>query len=296
MTRVEVSVVICVLNGAATIRRQLDALDAQRGHPPFDVLVVDNGSTDATPTLIAEWQSRPGAPTRKLAIEAHERRNIPYARNVGAMTTTGRIIAYCDADDRVDPAWVKAIADCLSGDGILGGRIEGVSPRGEPKPDTFPHGLTRTPYLPHGGNCNLAITRSCFDAIGGYDETLPRYGFEDVDICWRAQEAGFPMTYCPEAVVYFSISPKTKAIKKEFLIAQARVAMAHRHPGAYQGFTLPGTVAHLARTTALLPVRLARPGASTRSRHVRHFIDACGFMVGYLKYGPPPRSAKTQRK
>lgn len=168
---------------------------------------------------------------------------------------------------------------------MVGGRIEAFSPRGEPLPSTFPHGLTPTPYLPHAGNCNLAITRGCFEALGGYDESLPRYGFEDVDLCWRAQEAGFTLRYCPEAIVYFSISPKRKAVKKEFLIAQGRVAMAGRHPQAYQGFTLRSTVAHLATTTALLPLRLASPGDQSRSRHLRHFIDAAGFLVGYLRFG-----------
>lgn len=293
----KVSVVVCVLNGAGTIQRQLKALDHQTGHPPFEVVVVDNGSTDDTQAIVEKWLAEPGgAPASKRIVLAHDRANIPYARNIGASAARSNIIAYCDADDRVDAHWVRAIADCLTSEGMLGGRIEAIDPRGTPQPGTFPHGLTQTAYLPHAGNCNLAVTKNVFNQIGGYDETLPRYGFEDVDICWRAQEAGFPLIYCPDAIVHFSISPKAKAVKKEFLIAQGRVAMAQRHPQAYQGFTLPSTLGHLARTTALLPLRLLHPGRIPRSRHVRHFIDACGFFVGYLKYGKPTASRAAEQR
>lgn len=292
-----VSVIICVLNGASTISRQLKALDQQVGQPRFEVIVVDNGSTDGTQDIVRCWLSEhTGAPSNKKLLIAHERSSIPYARNVGAKAAESGIIAYCDADDRVDAHWVRAIADCLTSEGMLGGRIEAIDPSGTPQPGTFPHGLTQTAYLPHAGNCNLAVTKNVFNQIGGYDETLPRYGFEDVDICWRAQEAGFPLIYCPDAIVYFSISPKAKAVKKEFLIAQGRVAMARRHPQAYQGFTFSSTLAHLLRTTALLPVRLLRPGHTPRSRHIRHFIDACGFFVGYLKYGKPTASRAAEQR
>lgn len=173
----------------------------------------------------------------------------------------------------------------LARDGIVGGRIEGISPSGKPLPHTFPHGLNVTDYLPHAGNCNLAITRSCFVAIGGYDESLPRYGFEDVDLCWRAQEQGFPIHYAGDAILYFSVSTKVAAVRKEYLIAQGRVAMARRHPAAFRGFTLTGSLLNLGAHLAAFPWRMIRPGSASRSRHVRYLVDAAGFVVGYLRYG-----------
>lgn len=286
MNHIDVSVIICVRNGAKTLARQLNALDNQVDHPPFEVVVVDNGSTDDTVGVFERWhEARDAAKAPARLIRAHERPSIPYARNQGALAARGRIFAYCDADDRVSTRWVGALHRALSDDGMVGGRIEGVSPSGQPLPETFPHGLTATSYLPHAGNCNLAVTRRCFAEVGGYDESLPRYGFEDVDICWRAQEAGFPLTYCPEAVIFFSVSPKITAVKKEFLIAQGRVAMSRRHPQAFRGFTLARCLGNLAAHAAMFPWRMIRPGATTRSRHVRHLVDAWGFLAGYFIYG-----------
>ena len=286
MNHIDVSVIICVRNGAKTLGRQLDALDNQVDHPPFEVIVVDNGSTDDTVEVVERWRAgRNSAKAPARLIRADDRPSIPYARNVGALAASGRIFAYCDADDRVGTRWVGALHRALTDDGMVGGRIEGVSPSGQPLPGTFPHGLTSTTYLPHARNFNLAVPRRFFAMIGGYDESLPRYGFEDVDICWRAQEAGFPLTYCPEAVIFFSVSPKITAVKKEFLIAQGRVAMSRRHPQAFRGFTLARCLGNLGAHAALLPWRMIRPGPVTRSRHVRHLVDACGFLAGYFNYG-----------
>lgn len=286
MTTPEVSVIICVRNGERTLGSQLEALDSQVDHPPFEVIVVDNCSTDDTVGVVRRWLAH-REPHRSPArlVTASARPSIPYARNQGALAAQGRIFAYCDADDRVSPGWVGALHRALPEDGMVGGRNEGVSPSGQPLPGTFPHGLTATHYLPHAGNCNLAVTRRCFAEIGGYDESLPRYGFEDVDICWRAQERGFPLTYCPAAVIYFSVSPKVTAVGKEFLIAQGRVAMSRRHPHAFQGFTFPRCLANLASHIVMLPWRMIRPGQVTRSRHVRHLVDAAGFLAGYFIYG-----------
>lgn len=150
MARPEVSVIICVRNGARTIRRQLDALDAQVDHPPFEVIVVDNGSTDDTVAVVERWLRERGpvdAPGH--LVDASTRPGIPYARNQGALAARGRLLAYCDADDRVHPRWVGAMHRALARDGIVGGRIEGISPSGKPLPHTFPHGLNVTEYLPH---------------------------------------------------------------------------------------------------------------------------------------------------
>lgn len=286
MNDVEVSVIICVRNGAKTLRRQLDALDAQVDYPPFEVLVVDNASADRTADEFRQWRAARGPATCDARlIRADARPSIPYARNRGALAARGRVFAYCDADDRVHPRWVGALHRALADEGMVGGRIEAVSPSGQPLPRTFPHGLTSTEFLPHAGNCNLAITRRCFADLGGYDESLPRYGFEDVDICWRAQERGYSLTYCPDAIIYFSLSPKIAAVRKEFLIAQGRVAMSRRHPHAFQGFTLARCLTNFGAQLVMLPWLLLRPGDVSRSRHIRDLVVAAGFIAGYVIYG-----------
>ena len=283
--RVEVSVIICVHNGASTILRQLEALDRQVGAPVFEIIIVDNLSTDDTRATVERWMRDRSelAPAAKV-IGAMEKAHIPYARNRGALASTGRIMAFCDADDVVSSYWVSAISGCLDRPGIVGGKLEAVTRAGVPVPSVFANGLTETHYLPHAGNSNLAISRDCFIALGGYDESLPRYGYEDVDISWRAQERGFPIGYCEDAVVRFSLSPRRIAVRKQFLLAKGRVLIAQRHPHAYEPFTLASCLRTLLSRVGLLPYRLIRPGGHRRSRHVAWAINAVGHLAGYRSY------------
>ncbi|MCG7427175.1 glycosyltransferase family 2 protein [Helcobacillus sp. ACRRO] len=81
---IDVSVVVCVRNGAATIQRQLDALDAQIEHPPFEVVVVDNGSADGTADLVRQWVGQPvHAAERITLVSSGPAPGIPHARNIG---------------------------------------------------------------------------------------------------------------------------------------------------------------------------------------------------------------------
>lgn len=83
--------------------------------------------------------------------------------------------------------------------------------------------------MPHVGNCNCAVSRELFFDIGGYDESLPRYGFEDVDFSWRVQESGYPIEYEPGALIRFQVSDSKVSLKKKFLLGKGRVLMARRY-------------------------------------------------------------------
>ncbi len=180
-TPVDVTVGVCVRNGARTIERQLHALDRQVDHPPFDVIVVDNGSTDGTPDLVRSWIAAPKhAHVRARLIDGGKKPGIPRVRNIVIANMTGRVLLFCDADDEVDARWVGEFARNVPANGMAGGRVEAVASDGTPRPDAFNHGLNGSPYLPWAPGSNLALTRVCLDIVRGYDESLPRYGFEDL--------------------------------------------------------------------------------------------------------------------
>lgn len=291
--QIEVSVIICVRNGAATIRRQLEALDAQRDPPPFEVIIVDNGSTDGTPAIARAWINAEGHQhVRASLVDAGRRPGIPRARNIGAGAATGRLLAFCDSDDVVGPDWVAAFSAAVRVDGLAGGRILAVHADGTPKPEVFGAGLIGTSYLPHVSNCNCAITRNLFNAVGGYDESLPRYGFEDVDLSWRVQESGFPLLYVDDAVVHFTLSSNAASIRKRFRLGQGRVLMARRFPEYDpQQYTVRSTAADLVGDaaqlvkTALRTHRCDRQGAS-------RLVAGAGRVVGAIRYAgsrTPPR-------
>lgn len=283
--KVRVSVILCVHNGADTIRRQLDALDAQVDHPSFEIIVVNNQSTDTTAEVVDNWLAeRAPSDVDARLIGAPDRASLPYARNQGALAASGEIFAYCDADDEADPRWVGALARCLTADGLLGGRVEAYQPNGDPAFGTFPDGLIWTPYLPHVGGANHAMTRECFFAVGGYDESLPSYGYDDVDVSWRVQEQGLPILYCSDAVMRFTLSTPASAVRKKYLLSKGRVLMAKRHPGAFTPFTLSGCVQTLVNRSVWLPYRMWRPGPYSRTRHISWVITAWGNLVGYWEF------------
>lgn len=228
---IDVSVVVCVRNGAATIQRQLDALDAQIEHPPFEVVVVDNGSADGTADLVRQWVGQPAhAAERITLVSSGSAPSIPHARNIGVLECSGRVIAFCNADDAVRPHWVAAMSAAVTSRELVGGRLVLWNTAGERVHKEFGSGLVATSYLPTVVGANCAVARSTLLAVGGFDESLPPYGFDDVDFSWRVQEAGFPLVYAPGAEVDFTLSDTAASVRKRFLLGQGRVLMAHRYP------------------------------------------------------------------
>lgn len=282
---IDVSVIVCVRNGAPTLRRQLDALDRQEDHPPFEVLVVDNGSSDATRDVVTSWIAEPDHAARAVRlIDGPSRPGIPRTRNMGALRAVGRVLAFCDADDEVDARWVGAMAREVDGDQLAGGRILARTAGGTERPDVFGPGLLATRYLPHVGNCNCAVSRQTYMTVGGYDESLPRYGFEDVDFSWRVQEAGFPLVYAPDAAVHFTISDARTSVKKRFALGVGRVLMAWRYPG-YDPVRY--TVARTLRDLGAEAGRIMRDGLRSKSlprARLGQMVALTGRVWGAVRY------------
>lgn len=286
----EVSVVIVVKDGAATIVRQLHALDSQVDAPPFEVIVVDNGSRDLTVPMVQRWMSKARMPSR--LTDASSTPGIPFARNEGALAARGRIVAYCDADDVVDRDWVDAMARALHEmEGAAAGFKRFVSPDGRPRSGLAAEGLQRARPFPFAPACNLAITRSVLLEVGGFDESLPRYGFEDTDFCWRLQQARFPLLYAPEARITYYVSDRSTAARKVFMLARGGMLMARRYPAV--GLTspsLPLCLKDIVVRALRLPVRLLSPQNAPRQRYVRELIESAGRLSGYWSYWMRDRS------
>lgn len=229
----QASVIICVKNGQDFLRRQLDAVTTQVTNPriSYEIIVVDNGSTDGTPQVIQEWLKTVRANGLIKTFSQPHLKGIPTARNFAAQQAEGDLLLFCDADDEVSDSWVQAYIDRLNGqEALAGGLIEAYDSAGVAHPGFFPHSLIQTTYLPHVVNCNCAVSRSIFFAVGGYDQSLPTYGFEDVDFSWRVHAAGFPIIFVEEARIWFQISGSTASFRKKFLLGKGRVLMARRYP------------------------------------------------------------------
>jgi GT2 family glycosyltransferase len=228
------SVILCVRNGAAMLERQLAAL-AEQDFLDWELLVVDNGSTDDSVSIARRWAGR--FPALRI-VDASARAGLSYARNAGAAAARGSVLAFCDADDAVSPGWLAALVRCAGDSDLVCGhlRISRLnSPvsqywRGMSAADReFPEALG---YLHYAVGANFAIRKEVYEAIGGCDERFPICG-DDIDLSWRVQQAGRTITSCPEAIVDYQLREGLKDMARQrFLYGQAEALLIRKHPGA----------------------------------------------------------------
>ncbi len=179
----ELTVILCVHNGAATVRRQLEALDAQEWDGRWDVVIVDNRSTDETPTVLREFTANH---PRFRAVQAPDRMGLSHARNVGVAQTQAGAVAFCDDDDRVAPGWVAAMGTALRQHPLVVCRFEWCRP-GEPDGTA---GRFQRDHVEQLFGYPVAAgvggwQRWLWEALGGNDESMLDTG-EDFDMSIRA--------------------------------------------------------------------------------------------------------------
>lgn len=197
-----VSVIIPVRNGADTIGDQLDALAAQTYTGSWEVIVADNGSTDGTPTIAAKWTSRLPALT---ILDASMQPSAPFARNFAAGQATGEFLAFCDADDVVDPEWLTALAAAACEFDIVTGPQEATQINSVAVQSWRPARSAKLArpngFLPFAPSCNVGVWASVFRETGGFNEEYP--AAEDVEWSWRAVLASFTLGFADRAVVHY---------------------------------------------------------------------------------------------
>jgi glycosyltransferase involved in cell wall biosynthesis len=201
---VDVSVILCIHNGSATMRTQLDALVSQQWDRPWDIVVVDHASTDETAWIASAYQARD---RRVQVIAAPAGGGLSRARNVGVAHARGRSVVFCDDDDRVEAGWVAAMGEALDHHPLIGSRLAY---------DEFDAGAEQTgrsayqgerieeifdlPALNGGGS---GWHRDLWTALGGNDEALDFTG-EDHDMSIRAfLHEGVTPRFVPEAVYHY---------------------------------------------------------------------------------------------
>src|SRR4051812_33531694 len=100
----DVTVVLPVFNGERTIADELEAVLGQQSEFSFELVVVDNDSTDGTAALVDALSERDSRVRRVVAPAQH---NLSYVRNVGVAAARGRFVLFCDDDDIVAPGWLQ---------------------------------------------------------------------------------------------------------------------------------------------------------------------------------------------
>jgi glycosyltransferase involved in cell wall biosynthesis len=197
----DASVVIPARNAAATLPLTLAALARQADPPEHELIVVDDGSTDATPEIALQ------AGAELLRTGGGE--GPGAARNVGAARARGDVLVFVDADCEPEPDWLARLvahardADLVQGkvlppDGMIAGPFD------RQLAIVSEYGLYQT--------ANLAIRRELFERIGGFAPiVMPRRSKElgeDSWLAWRARRAGARTRFADDAVVRHAVFPR----------------------------------------------------------------------------------------
>lgn len=272
-----------VRNAAATIADCVDSLLALV-YPSdgFEVLVVDNASTDPTPELLERYADRVRVLHEPIPGRSH-------ARNAGVRHARGDVIAFTDADCRVDRNWLTEIVPAVrdEGVGMAGGRILTEQPCnyverfGEVIHDHERAIKNSTP--PHVITANCAARKSTLEAIGGFDPAFPRS--QDADLAFRLWGAGHRMVFAGGAIVYHRNERTLRGLVHEgFLHGFWSVPLFERHRSLTNGGTRINLRSYR-RLAASLP-RSVRGPDRLEARCVFAFElgKAAGRAVGSARY------------
>ena len=227
-----VSVIVCTRNGAATLAACLESL-GRLHYPDYEVLVVDDGSTDAVPEVVQAFP--------RIRYIRQEAAGLGVARNTGAEAATGEIFAYTDDDCTADPDWLIYLTRALSDPAMVAAGGPNIPPPARSlaqacviaSPGGPAHVLLSDRVAEHVPGCNLAVKRTAFEGITGFRPKYHAAG-DDVDFCWRLQEAGGGIAFVAAAVVWHDRRTTIKAfLKQQQGYGKAEALLMARHAGRF---------------------------------------------------------------
>ena len=195
-----VSVIICSYNGGRTLAACLDSL-GKLNYPDYEIILVDDGSTDDTRDIAEQFPH-----VRYIYQENH---GLSHARNTGAAAAKGEVFAYTDSDCMADVDWLYYLIGTLVSGDYAGVGGPNVTPPAQnwiqacvaAAPGGPSHVLLTDTIAEHIPGCNMAFYRWAFENIGGFDPEYHKAG-DDVDFCWRLQQAGCVIAFSPTAIVW----------------------------------------------------------------------------------------------
>ena len=223
------SVVVATHNRVAMLGRLLDALEAQVGAPAFEVIVVDDASSDGTSDELRRRAAGSPFPLRTSRVDAN--RGPAHARNVGWRAAATDVVCFTDDDCVPTPTWLAELTKAAAISDIAQGRTQ-------PNPDQLhlrgPFSRTMVVNFEEGfyETCNIAYRRALLEHIDGFDETFPQPFGEDTDLAWRACEQGATVAFAADALVHHEVWPSdVRAAARDIKRIGGIVHTLAKHPG-----------------------------------------------------------------
>lgn len=234
--------VVATWNRADRLPRLVEALGRQEGAPPFELVLVDDGSTDGTPAAVASLAEGASFAVRSVRLEQN---NGPaVARNAGWRAATGRLVAFTDDDCWPSPGWLAALVAAADDADLVQGTT--LADPDATDRDWFSHTIEVLHERGHYETCNMLYRREWLERAGGFDEGFrspgrkggPIYG-EDTDLAWRVKGLGARSTFAADAVVTHEVRPGKLIDRLRSLRRREGIVMVvRRHPEVRR--TFPG--------------------------------------------------------
>jgi GT2 family glycosyltransferase len=275
-----VSVVVASYNGARTLEACLASLD-RLNYPDYEVILVDDGSKDDTRHIASDH------PDARYIFQ--ENKGLSVARNTGINAATGEVVAFTDSDCRADEDWLYyLIGDLLRSDfaGIGGHNFlppedSCVAAAVMVSPGGPAHVMLTDREAEHIPGCNMAFYKWALDDIAGFDPIYRKAG-DDVDVCWRLQQAGHRIGFSPAGFVWHYRRSTVRAyLKQQAGYGEAEALLIAKHP---EYFNTAGS--SIWRGRIYSPSSM---GVIVRRSVIYHGPFAGGFFQ--TLYAPPPAFA-----
>lgn len=184
--------------------RSLAGLNYDRRH--FEVIVVDDGSGTLAQV---EEVLRPLRDKIEIRLIEQPHAGPAAARNFGARQAAFEYLAFTDDDCRLDPEWLAAYSrqfavspHCLAGGDTINALADNIYSQASQLLVSYLYGYYQTKGAPFLASNNIALSRTLFDQLHGFDERFPLAGGEDRDFCARAVQEGHELAFVPGAIVH----------------------------------------------------------------------------------------------
>ena len=293
----KLSVIIPCLNAEKTIGLQLEALSRQQWPGGWEVVVDDNGSTDATREVVARYHGR--LPNLRV-VDASARRGAAHARNRAVQAASGDALAFCDADDEVGTGWLMAIGNALTRHDFVASRmdVDKLNPLALAVALNNVQGreLRRAyypPYLFHAGSSGMGVKRAVHEMVGGFDESLRER--EDTDYCFRIQLQGIMLHFAQDATIHIRYSDSSHALFRQARQWARYQALLYKRYGGSLPLEKPwGSYLQTWRDLLACTPRILNP--AKRPAWMKTLGTQVGLLEGVIRYRVAPVCARHRPK